>query len=527
MEIPKANAINPVWKLPTIGWAVIFFIGALLTFIFYAGIKFLLRQWEAPEYGYAYLIPAITLFLIWQKKNLLQSTPFVGSWLGLIIAAVGVVLFFLGELSALHIIIQYALLVVIFGLVLAFAGVQGFRIIWVPLLLLVFMIPLPGFIYQGLSENLQLLSSSIGVAVIRLFGISVFLEGNVIDLGTYKLQVVEACSGLRYLFPLMTLGFIAAYFFKVSFWKRAVIFLSTIPITVLMNSFRIGMIGVLVDHWGQGMAEGFLHYFEGWVIFMASTGVMVAEMWLLTKLSKDTRPLQEVFGLDWPAPAPKDAAVNYRSIPKPFVVASVMLVAAGIVTASLPHRTEAHLVRKDFSEFPMTLGEWHGKQQRLEQIYVDALNFDDYIMSDFIDNDRHLVNLYVGYYASQRADKVPHSPRACIPGGGWEISSLTQRDVKGVTVDGVPLRVNRLVIARGDNRQLVYYWFQQRGRVVTSEYLVKWYLFWDALKKNRTDGALVRFVTPVEPGHDIAEADERLASFAKLVAPQLATYIPE
>ena len=325
----------------------------------------------------------------------------------------------------------------------------------------------------------------------------------------------------------MTLGFIAAYFFKVAFWKRAVIFLSTIPITVLMNSFRIGMIGVLVDHWGQGMAEGFLHYFEGWVIFMASTGVVVAEMWALTRLSKDTRPLQEVFGLDWPAPAQKDAAINYRSIPKPFVAASVVLIVAAIVTASLPHRTEAHLVRKDFSEFPMTLGEWHGKQQRLEQIYVEALNFDDYLMADFVVNERSLVNLYVGYYATQRADKVPHSPRACIPGGGWEISSLTQRDIKGVTVGGEPLRVNRLVIARGDNKQLVYYWFQQRGRVITNEYLVKWYLFWDALKKNRTDGALVRFVTPVEPGHDIVEADERLVSFAKLVAPQLATYIPE
>src|SRR3990167_92361 len=81
-------------------------------------------------------------------------------------------------------------------------------------------------------------------------------------------QVVEACSGLRYLFPLASLAFISAYFFKTSLWKRAVVFVSSVPITIFMNSFRIGAIGVLVEYQGTGAAEGFLHYFEGWVIFM-------------------------------------------------------------------------------------------------------------------------------------------------------------------------------------------------------------------------------------------------------------------
>ena len=147
--------------------------------------------------------------------------------------------------------------------------------------MLFFTIPLPKFLYNNLSSQLQLISSEIGVWFIRLFDISVYLEGNVIDLGNYKLQVVEACSGLRYLFPLMTLGFIAAYFFKGAFWKRAIIFLSSIPITVLMNSLRIGMIGVTVEYWGVAAAEGLLHDFEGWVVFMACTAVLVLEMWVL------------------------------------------------------------------------------------------------------------------------------------------------------------------------------------------------------------------------------------------------------
>ena len=130
------------------------------------------------------------------------------------------------------------------GGIWAIVGDRIFRQIWLPIFFLFFAIPLPQFLYQGLSAKLQLLSSELGVSFIRLCDISVYQEGNVIDLGAMKLQVVEACSGLRYLFPLMSLAFMCAYFFKATLWKRVVIFLSSIPITVFMNSFRIGLIGV-------------------------------------------------------------------------------------------------------------------------------------------------------------------------------------------------------------------------------------------------------------------------------------------
>ena len=131
------------------------------------------------------------------------------------------------------------------------------------------------FFTDLLSLRLQLISSEIGVWVIRMAGISVFLEGNVIDLGSYQLEVAQACSGLRYLFPLMTLSVLIAYTFGGAYWKRTVVFLSSIPLTVLMNSVRIGIIGITVDRWGPGMAEGVLHEFEGWVGFMVSAVLVV------------------------------------------------------------------------------------------------------------------------------------------------------------------------------------------------------------------------------------------------------------
>lgn len=516
-----------IWKETPLVWASMAAALIILLLTFRDGLKVMVATWSMDEYSHAYLLPFIALFLIWQKKEALERIPMRGSWLGLLIVLAGLLLFFAGELATLYAVVQYAFLMVLAGLVLAFSGQRGFKLIWAPLLILFFMVPLPTFLFNNLSAQLQLISSQLGVAVIRLFDISVYLEGNVIDLGTFQLQVVEACSGLRYLFPLMTLSFIAAYFFKGAFWKRAIIFLSSMPITVLMNSFRIGVIGVMVDNWGPSMAEGFLHDFEGWVVFMACTAVLIVEMWLLAKIGKDRLPLREAFGLEFPAPSPKDAEVRQRSVPKPFIASLLLVAAVAGVSATLPERAEVVPQRTDFSSFPLRIGQWQGRGDRLDQIYVDALKFDDYIIADFIGPERHKVNLYVAYYGSQRKGESAHSPRTCIPGDGWEITSITQRAIEGATVAGQPLRVNRTVIQKGESKQLVYYWFQQRGRTITNEYMVKWWLFRDALIRNRTDGALVRLTANVGPGQTLADADRQLAAFARAVSPQLREFVPE
>ena len=136
------------------------------------------------------------------------------------------------------------------------------------------------------------------------------------------------------------------------------------------------------------------------------------------------------------------------------------------------------------------------------------------------------INFYIAWYDTQRAGRSAHSPRSCLPGGGWQIKSLTQRSLPGIRAGRDALRVNRVLIQLGNQRQLVYYWFQQRGRVITNEYQVKWYLFWDALTRNRTDGALVRLAVPIAADEPDAAADRQLTQFAAAAAPTLAPYIP-
>ena len=370
---------------------------------------------------------------------------------------------------------------------------------------------------------MQFLSSEIGVAVIRLFDISVHLEGNVIDLGSYKLQVVEACSGLRYLFPLMALGFIVAYFFDGAMWKKAVIFLSTIPITVLMNSFRIGAIGVMVEYWGIEMAEGFLHDFEGWVIFMACLGVLIVEMWFLARIGPDKKPLRVAFGIDFPEPTPKDVQRVSRTIPAPFYFALSVLLVAALSSQLLPERQELVPERKEFASFPSKIDNWHGRRDTLESIFLDELKLDDYLLADFSD-DESSINLYMAYYASQRKGQSAHSPRTCLPGGGWKIKDLTPIVLDTPALSS--LKVNRVEIQRGEYRQLVYYWFQGRGRNITNEYLVKWFIFWDSLRIQRTDGALLRLTVMVPPGQNMDSAENKLKDFLGDVYPFLDEFVP-
>src|SRR5262245_51015640 len=249
------------------------------------GYSMIIAHWLIrPEYSHGILIPFLSAYLVWRRRELFGER-FAGAWLGVAIVVAGLLLWLLGRLSTINTLTQYALLFMLYGVFISCVGSRTFVKLWAPMLMLFLAIPLPSFLYNNLSSELQLVSSALGVAMLRLCGISVYLAGNVIDLGHFQMQVVEACDGLRYLFPLMTLGFIVAYFFQAPAWQRVLVFLSSIPITIGMNSLRIAMIGLFADYGNTSLAEGLLHELQGWVIFMVSGALLLAEVWVLVRLT--------------------------------------------------------------------------------------------------------------------------------------------------------------------------------------------------------------------------------------------------
>jgi exosortase D (VPLPA-CTERM-specific) len=503
--------------------------GAVLAFV--PVLNQLYQIWSLqPEYSHGVIVPVLAAFLVWRQRAELRNLKFAGSWYGLIVVAAGLGLRVIGYYSTMHTIERYAFLLVLYGLVLTLTGPAIFRRLWMPLAVLIFMVPLPISITQGLSLDLQLMSSALGVALIRLAGISVYLEGNIIDLGSYQLQVAEACSGLRYLFPLMTLAFLAAFMFRGPFWKRALIFVSSVPITILMNSLRIGFVGITVEMWGYRMAEGLLHDAEGWLVFMFSTAAVLLVAYCLARFARPRVAWSDAFNFG-PSPAPGERPARAQGprvqpIPLPFLVSTVVVTAFGLAGMAMPEQREMAPERADLLEFPTHVGGWVGQRGALEEVYLNELQLDDYLLADYRERSGPPINFYVAYYQSQRGSRRVHSPANCMPGGGWQILTMEQRNLPG-SDSQASLLVNRAVVALGDRKEIVYYWFQERGRRLTDENTVKWYLFWDALTRHRTDGALVRVVAPLGPGASEGAVDQKMEHFLALVQPQLSRYIPD
>jgi exosortase D (VPLPA-CTERM-specific) len=511
VAFPRAAAIR-VWLLGLIA--------ALMLAVAFRGALFeLVRRWTTQEeYSHGFLIPLVSAWLLWTRRDALLASIGRPAWTGALLILLAMVMHVTGALSAIFILSQLAFIIALLGIILAVGGFSLLRTAFFPVIFLIFAIPLPYFIDANLSFQLQLISSQLGVFFIRLFQVPVYLDGNVIDLGTYKLQVVEACSGLRYLFPLLSLSFLAAYLFRAPIWQRALVLLSSIPITILMNGFRIGMVGVTVDRWGPRMAEGVLHFFEGWIIFVVSAFLLILEVYVLARLSG--RGFFEAFHVPTdrarlPTEASREPAGRMP------LYAALLLICATLLTAlMISHRSEIIPDRSRFVTFPATIGEWHGHASLLEPQVENGLALEDYILSDYSKSDGKTVNLYVAYYASQRTGESPHSPVVCIPGDGWSITKLER------TGYGAEQPLNRAIIERNGSKQLVYYWYEERGRRIASEYWSKWYLLSDAITKNRSDGALVRLITTVLPSEVERDADNRLQLFMHDLLPRLVDYLP-
>lgn len=524
----------PLFSSPvnSLNWMAFAFFFALIISVaaFFEGLENMTDSWATDEYSHAVMIPFISLFLAFQRFPDLVSLAPRARYASVFLAFLSVIFLVAGEFSALNTLVQYGFLTALTGVVVSFIGINGLVKMWVPIVYLIFMIPLPTIIQNNLSNELQLISSSIGVMVVRLFGISVFLEGNVIDLGAMKLQVVDACSGLRYLFPLMSFGFLVAAIYNERFWIRLILFFSTIPIAVLMNSFRIGVIGVTVEWWEIGAAEGFLHDFEGWVVFVSCLAVLVCEMYLINSLRRSSISVIDRLNLTLPSPLiDRKYFSNLPAIsfPQIFVVFILLFGMVGLYYHS--DRTAIPPARKTFNLLPLYHQEWVGREGRLTEDILDNLKLSDYFIADYSHSLAKVpVNFYLAYYENQNKGATIHSPKSCIPGGGWEIKQFDTVRLEDVSHKlGRDFQVNRVVIQKGEARSIVYYWFQQQGRIVTNEFLNRGYIFLDAFLKGRSDGALIRVSAPWVNGSPEQVVDQSLEAFIMDFSPIIPPFLPD
>jgi EpsI family protein len=204
------------------------------------------------------------------------------------------------------------------------------------------------------------------------------------------------------------------------------------------------------------------------------------------------------------------------------------LVAATVFLANA-RRSEQPVERLRFKQFPMTVESWRAVEDPpMDDDVLKVLGVDDYLSRAYYTPDGAAVGLYMGFYGSQRQGDTIHSPLNCLPGAGWEPVSQGRLRIADAGRPGHDIEVNRYIVQKGLDRQLVLYWYQSHGRVVASEYVSRLYLINDAIRLNRTDGSMVRVIAPIPvDAEDGGAAAERLAAeFVRALVPQLSAYLP-
>ena len=515
-------------------WIKFILYSLLFLGIYYSAFTWLVtHDWVKEAYSYCWLIPPVVFFLIWLKRDELASLPSKPSWAGFLPIAFGIFTFWLGELGGEYFTMYVSSWLILVGLCQLHLGWQKLKIIGFPLFFILMMFPVPDFINTRIMLQLRMISSKLGAAMIQVYGLPVARQGNIIDLGFTKLQVVDACSGLHSLISLIVLCLLIVYFFKDHIWKRAVLLLSSIPLAIVTNSMRIAMTAILYKYFGGGVAEGFFHKFSGLLIFAICIPVLLIEMKILEKLppfqSKTTSGSKEIdTTTSKNNPGGNNKKVSkHRLLLQPMFVTAVILLGATLAISHIVDFREKIPAKKSLEQFPLKVGEWNADRHlSMAQYFIDVLDLSEYVFINYHNRNDKKVNFYVAYYESQRKGASIHSPATCLPGSGWSFDQSGTVKITNVPGNNSTMEVNRAVMQSGRSRQITYYWFPVRGRILKNAYQLKLYNFWDALTQQRTDGALVRLITSVYEGEKLEEAEKRLQNFVRDVTPVLEEYLP-
>ncbi|MBT0666189.1 EpsI family protein [Geobacter pelophilus] len=517
MSTARSATIDPFWL--KIAGLLGLFIAA-----YWVPLRGMVNVWQSNEdYSYGFIIPMVTLYLLWDKRSLLLSTPVRSSWRVLPLLLIFILVSIYGVLGSSGNIAMpvVPILIVLFA---AFClGTEFARKALLPLGFLIFMVPIPAVLERTIGTWLKSVSSVLGGSLVRLFGIPVHVSGNLIDLGVTKLQVVDACNGLRYLFPLLAIGVIYSYLFERTTWKRIFCVIATLPIAVLINSLRIGITGILANWYGAAAAEGFFHDFTGWVLFM----VAFVLLYLLGRVLTFFPPRQKKGVVASPAPMPAGAtdAINGRISNRVYATALVLLVAVAALswsTSALP----AVKLRGGIESFPTSFAGWQGTSTLVDPEIVRMSGAEEAFSGQYANENREQVSLYIGYRSTAflESENFFHSPTVCLPSNGMKTTINRTRTISGIPRWG-DLTVTEMVTEGLGSRMLVYFWFQTKDRATYDKNINRYHLTLHALTRDNTYDLFLRPIAQLQPTESIADGEKRLDRFVRDLSPEMLRFI--
>lgn len=275
-ESPKAGfpIVQMAWYL------------ALLIALFFPVLANMVNEWATlEEMGHGFFVPLVAGYIIWQDRDRILAQPVKPCLPAAILIIWGFFQMILGFLGADFFVARTAFLIALVGVVWTLAGTAVLRTLLFPLFILLFMIRIPLFVYQQMTFPLQIFASKVATVMLQALNVPVMRDGNILELPNGRLEVIEACSGIRSLLSLTFLSLTYAYIFDKRRWMRPVLFVCAIPIAIAANAIRITVTGILSGY-DKKLAEGFFHSFEGWVLFMAALAALISTHQLICRIRR-------------------------------------------------------------------------------------------------------------------------------------------------------------------------------------------------------------------------------------------------
>jgi exosortase len=265
-SVPEQSTAPQVRSLP---WMAIAWFLALLILTYLPTLKRLAMQWATDEdVSHGFLVPIVAAYIAWTRREELMAHEWKPAWWGVGVMLWGIFQSLIGMLGAELFLQRTAVLITLLGLLLVLGGTALVRALLFPLLLLLFMIPIPAVVYNQITFPLQLFASRVAESMLNVLDIPVLRDGNVLTLASQTLSVAEACSGIRSLLSLSFLALVYSYFFDKKVWMRWALLIGVVPIAILANAGRVAITGILSEEVSPELARGFFHSLEGWIIFL-------------------------------------------------------------------------------------------------------------------------------------------------------------------------------------------------------------------------------------------------------------------
>ena len=453
--------------------------------LYYSVFQGLVKTWMSQEqYSFAPLIPFIFLYLLHSSRQQLLNTVIRPNYSGLIIVLIGYCLYLTGIFGVHGFTARFSCIVMLMGFTLFTLGTQMMRRLSFPFFMLLFMIPFPDLLDRLFSIKLRLFSSIITEKILHTMGVSVFRQGNIIDIGSMQFNVADACSGMNYLLPLLALSALVGYFSTKSITVRSILFVSAIPITLAANVLRITGTALIAEYWTREIAKGFMHDFSGWVVFMFAFFCLFAELKILNRLIPGKKDIPEE-----KRQTGQTAGTDDLKILPLATTACILLAFWGGYHAIAAKKADLPLPVME--NLPKMIDGYVGKTIPEDPEIKEFSSVTDSITRIYTKEGENPVLVYIGYYrTSPKLKGFIHTPEVCLGSSGWKIKNIDYLDIT-VPFNDKKLRTRRIIAQRDGVNQLLIYWYQIGDFTTGNERIAHYYSGYDAILGDYSDAIKV------------------------------------